>query len=208
MSTAAFWDRIAESYAAKPLPNPESTRAKLDILRTQIAAGHRVVDVGCGTGTIVLRLADTGAELHGLDISPDMVRIARGKAVDQGADPERFQVGSFDSDRFDPGSLDAVLAFNIVHLVTDVDAALEHAFRWLRPGGLFAQAIGVLGESWMPWSLFIGAARLVGKAPDHIGIFTRDDLFARMRRVGFEDIEVHEVGGGKMAVFVTARRPA
>lgn len=122
MSTnAAFWNGIAEKYAASPVANPDAFDAKIAITRALMQHDHTVLSIGCGTGSLALRLASTGAEIHGLDISKEMIRIANGKRDAQGADNVHFHVGPFDAsfDTFAPGSLDGLCAYSILHLVPD-----------------------------------------------------------------------------------------
>ncbi|MEO0600845.1 MAG: class I SAM-dependent methyltransferase [Myxococcota bacterium] len=206
---AAFWDRIAESYAARPLPNPEATERKLAIVRGLMEPDHRVLDIGCGTGTIVMRLHDAAGEIHGLDISAAMVEFGRDKAEKAGADHVHFHVGPFDEqfDVFGDASLDGVLAFNIVHLVPDADAAMRQIFRMLRPGGYFVQSTAFLAGTWMPLWLVIPVMRWFGRAPDHVAMLDKATVIDQMRHIGFVDIEEHDVGSSDNSGFLVARKP-
>ena len=76
-----FWDRIAESYAKKPLPDPTATARKLAVTRALLRPTDRLLDLGCGTGTILLDLAPSVAEAHGIDVSPAMIAIANTKSA-------------------------------------------------------------------------------------------------------------------------------
>ena len=84
--TAAFWDGIAEKYAKQPVADPDAFDAKIAITKSRMKPTDVVLDIGCGTGSLALRLADSAAEVHGLDISSEMIRIANGKAQAQKAD--------------------------------------------------------------------------------------------------------------------------
>ena len=88
---ARFWDAIAEDYARKPLPNPEATARKLDVVRTLLRPTDRLLDLGCGTGTILLELAPHVAEAHGVDLSPGMIAIASRKATAAGVENVTFR---------------------------------------------------------------------------------------------------------------------
>jgi SAM-dependent methyltransferase len=81
---AAYFDQLAARYDAV-WTNSEAGRLQraavwrhLDPL---IRRGDRVLDIGCGTGEDALHLADLGAQVLAADISPEMVRVARGKGV-------------------------------------------------------------------------------------------------------------------------------
>lgn len=67
---ATFWDNLAERYAAQPVQNSDAFEHKIEITRAQMGPDSVVLDIGCWTGSLALRLADAGAQVHGLDLSP------------------------------------------------------------------------------------------------------------------------------------------
>jgi arsenite methyltransferase len=205
---AAFWDGIAEKYAKQPVANPDAFDAKIAITKSQMKATDVVLDIGCGTGSLVLRLADSGAEVHGLDISSEMIRIANGKARAQEVDNVTFHTGPFDDTfrAFEPESLDGLCAYSILHLVEDRRAALAQIFKLLKPGGFFISSTVCLGESWVPYRPLIGAMRLIGKAP-MVQIFDKQTLEDEIRESGFVDISRPDVGAKGEIAFIVARKP-
>lgn len=206
---ATFWDGIAEKYASRPLPNPDSTRKKLDIVRGLLRPKDMLIDVGCGTGTIALELAASANIIHGLDISGEMVRIAREKAQAQSVDNVEFhQGGALEGlQQFDEGSVDVISAFNILHLVPDRDAVLRRIYALLKPGGSFISSTACLGSSWVPYRTMITVMRWFGKAPDVVEIFGADELAAAIRETGFVGLEQPDVDAGKLVAFFVAQKP-
>ena len=205
---ARFWDKIAEKYAAKPLPNPDSTARKLEIIRGGLGPAAEVVDIGCGTGTIVLELAGDAARLQGIDVSGEMVKISRRRAKEQGADNVDFRRATVSEglQGFADESLDAVLAFNILHLVEDWREVLSAIHERLRPGGLFASSTVCLGDSWVPYRPVLAVMRWLGKAPP-VEIISPAELVAAMAETGFVDIDRPEVDATSTTAFLVARRP-
>ena len=205
---AAFWDGIAEKYAKQAVANPDAFDAKIAITKSRMKATDVVLDIGCGTGSLALRLAGSAAEVHGLDISSEMTRIANGKARAQDADNVTFHTGPFDETfgAFEPESLDGVCAYSLLHLVDDRSAALAQIFRLLKPGGFFISSTVCLGESWVPYGALIGAMRLIGKAP-MVKIFDRRTLEEEIRQSGFVDISQPDVGAKGEIAFIVARKP-
>jgi ubiquinone/menaquinone biosynthesis C-methylase UbiE len=205
---AAFWNDIAEKYSKKPVDNPEAFERKIEITRSRMRPEDVVLDIGCGTGSLALRLADGGREIHGLDFSDEMVRIARGKAKAQGADNVRFHCGPFDEtfDGFEDASLNGICAYSILHLVEDRPAALARIYRLLAPGGFFISSTTCLGGSWVPYRPLLAVMRFFGKAP-MVEIFSKETLVDEIREAGFVDISEPDVGADSTIAFVVATKP-
>jgi len=203
-----FWDNLAEKYAAQPVELPDAFDKKIAITRSLMTPDSVVLDIGCGTGSLALRLADAGREVHGLDVSPEMIRIARTKTAAQAADNVTFHVGPFDEGftAFEPEGLDVVCAYSILHLLDDRDAALAHMHRLLKPGGALVSSTVCLGESWVPFSVMIGLMRLFGKAPRVVASISEATLMDEMQAAGFVDITPHDVGAKQTTAFIVARK--
>jgi ubiquinone/menaquinone biosynthesis C-methylase UbiE len=207
-ATAAFWDKIAEKYSRKPVENPDAFDRKTAITRRLMTPDQTVLEVGCGTGSLALRLASTGASIHGLDISMEMVRIARSKADKAGVTNVTFHCGPFDDtfSLFSSESVDGLLAYSILHLLEDVEDGLARMFRLIKAGGYFVSSTVCLGKSKLFYAPMIGVMRLFGKAP-LVRFFTADQLIQKIGAAGFADIECPDVGSGATVAFITARKP-
>ena len=116
----------------------EGLLRQLHIEHMQLAPGKSVLDIGCGTGTLAIRIkeAHPRVKVVGLDPDPGILRIAVAKAQGAGAEVD-FERGSAETLPFEDATFDVVassLAFH--HLAPDVKrAALREALRVLRPGG-------------------------------------------------------------------------
>jgi trans-aconitate methyltransferase len=101
---------------------------------------ERILDVGCGTGQLTAEIAQSGAQVTGLDNSPDMLAEARKHF------PElSFVLGDAASFHF-PQPFDAVFSNAALHWVKSADAAVSSIARALVPGGRFVAEFGGKGN--------------------------------------------------------------
>lgn len=206
-SAAAFWDRLADRYAARPFPDPSATARKVAASLAVFPPRPRLLDVGCASGALTLELAAGAAEVVAVDHSPRMIELAERRAATAGATNVRFTVASGLADQPD-ASFDGVALFNVLHLVPEPGRLLADAFRVLRPGGGIATSTVCLGGRWFPpYPLLLPVARWIGVAPA-VTFLTAEELRAHFAAAGFTDITAPEVGNLGVSVFLTARKPA
>jgi ubiquinone/menaquinone biosynthesis C-methylase UbiE len=204
----AFWNHIADTYARKPVDDPAAFERKIALALAKLEPNDTVLDVGCGTGSLALRLAESGAQVHGLDYSAAMIEIAKAKAAAQRVTNVTFHLGAFDETFtvFGPASLDLVYAGSLLHLVADRPAVLRQVFRLLKPGGTFISSTVCLGDSWVPYAPILRAMRWLGKAPS-VQTLSRAALRGELAQAGFVDLREPNVGAASTIAFVIASRP-
>jgi SAM-dependent methyltransferase len=127
----------------------------------------RIVDVGCGPGNMLRRFADWG-DVVGLDYSLDALAFARGKGV------RRVLAGDVTALPFATGSVDCVLALEVIEHCSDDAAALAEIARVLRPGGVLAVTVPAFMALW----------RYHDEAYGHCRRYVRGELAERVRRAG------------------------
>jgi len=101
----------------------------------------RVADLGCGTGSLAVLLAEQGYDVAGVDFSPEMLRRAHAKAVEHAVEV-RLDLGDAGHPPLDPGAYDVVLTRHVLWDLPDQVAAIGHWARLLRPGGRFVLVEG------------------------------------------------------------------
>ncbi len=160
------------------------------VAQADVRAGHRVLDLGCGTGTlsILLGRAAPEAEILGLDADAGALRIAREKAERAGL-AIAFQQALIDEASFEPASLDRVVSSLVLHHLAPAAKrrALARVHEWLRPGGeLHLADWGRAANVWQRVA-FLGVQILDGFANtrDHV----RSGLEPFLREAGFAEVE-------------------
>lgn len=164
------WDAQAASYDNEPdhgLRDPlvrDAWRSLLVALLPPVPA--RIADLGCGTGTLSMLLAELGYAVDGVDFSPEMVRRATVKA---GSFPgTSFRLGDAGDPPLPDGQYDVALCRHVLWALPDPEAVLARWSGKLQPGGRLVLVEG-------SWSTGPGitAARAVdlvtgaGFVPDH-----------------------------------------
>lgn len=201
----AFWDRAAEKYARRPVQDMAAYERTLERARAHLTPSDKVLEIGCGTGTTALKLADAAGSILATDLSGAMIDIAERKRREAGVENLRFrQATAFDAS-LDAGGFDAVLAFNLLHLVEDVPATARRARELLRPGGLFISKTACLGARAWLFGPLIGVMRLIGKAP-RVTMLREEELEEILRAAGFELVEADNHSASPPCRFIVARR--
>ena len=208
-------DRVRATYGAVAEAYAEHLAAELDDLpferwlleRIASEATGPVVEVGSGPGHVTAYLSSVGADAHGLDLTPEMVEVARSRFPDV-----RYDVG--DLRRLmrleSAAGWGAVLAwYSLIHLASsELPAALESLVRPIAPGGLLVVALQA-GDDVAHLDEWFGVD---GLALD----FVRHDpesIVALVEAAGLTDVEwylrgpVTARGEQTRRLYVLARRP-
>lgn len=118
-----------------------------------LVAGQRLLDVGCGPGTVTVDLARILAPgpVTGIDIAADVIEVARTSLKDRDVTNVSFEVGDVYDLSFDDESFDVVYAHQVLQHLSDPVAALTEMRRVLRPQDLLAVREGDYGAfGWSP----------------------------------------------------------
>jgi arsenite methyltransferase len=199
----------------------------------ELHAGEVVLDLGSGGGIDVLlsarRVGPTG-RAYGLDMTDEMLALARENARRAGAANVEFLKGEIEAIPLPDSSVDVVISNCVINLSADKRQVLREAFRVLKPGGRFAVSdVVVRGE--VPADLRRSVELWVGCVA---GALEEEEFRVLLAEVGFEAVEIDPtrvyavedargflqsagldvdtvaplVDGRFMAAFVRARKPA
>jgi SAM-dependent methyltransferase len=198
----------------------------------QLAPGEVVLDLGSGGGIDVLlsarRVGPTGMA-YGLDMTDDMLDLARRNAAEAGVENVQFLKGQIEAIPLPDASVDVIISNCVINLSGDKQRVLAEAFRVLKPGGRFAVSdvvvrgevpaavrrsmelwvgcvAGALEES--EFLALLGDAGFEGGSIEPTRVYRSDDARAFLQEAGIDvDAHLEEIDGRFMAAFVRAVKP-
>jgi ubiquinone/menaquinone biosynthesis C-methylase UbiE len=197
----------------------------------ELKEGETVLDLGSGGGIDVLlsarRVGPTG-KAYGLDMTDDMLALARENQRKAGAENVEFLQGEIEAIPLPEGAVDVILSNCVINLSADKRKVLSEAFRVLRPGGRFAvsdvvfrgevpEAVRRSVELWI--GCVAGALqeveyrRLLAEVGfeeievEPTRIYRAEDARAFLEEAGMDAAGVEEIDGKVMSAFVRARKP-
>ncbi|HEY5117406.1 MAG TPA: arsenite methyltransferase [Nakamurella sp.] len=176
----------------------------------ELREGERVLDLGSGGGIDVLlsarRVGSTGFA-YGLDMTDEMLTLARANAAKAGAGNVEFVKGQIEDIPLPAGSVDVVISNCVINLSTDKPAVIAEMFRVLTPGGRLGIS-DVVAEDHLSPAERAERGSYVGCIA---GALSRTEYLDGLMAAGFTDPEVvftHEAAPGMHGAIVRAVKPA
>jgi len=162
-------------------------RASIFVECCGLARGVRALELGCGTGLFLERVAPSGASIVGLDLSADLLGKARARLA--AAPNVVLHRGNAESLPYADASFDAVYGSSVLHHL-DLDRSLDEVLRVLRPGGRCAFTEPNILNPQVALMFHLGLTKkYFGVSPDERA-FSRLRALRSLRRTGFAEAEV------------------
>ncbi|MCR9270884.1 MAG: class I SAM-dependent DNA methyltransferase [Henriciella sp.] len=204
---AKFWDKIAEKYSKQPIAQQKAYEIKLDLTREYFTPESNVLEFGCGTGSTAILHAPYVKHIDAIDVSPEMIRIARDKLTPEGVTNVKFDVADMDGFQTQPSSYDVALGLNILHLLDNRMAAMGRVYEALKPGGYFVSSTMCLREKIL-FRLMEPAFPImhaIGQWP-RVRRFTASRLQQDIEEIGFKTVHYWQPGNGPV-LFMVGQKP-
>ena len=198
----------------------------------ELKAGEVVLDLGSGGGIDVLlsaRRVGPGGKAYGLDMTDDMLALARENQRKSGIENVEFLKGEIEHIPLPDNSVDVIISNCVINLSADKDRVLAEAFRVLKPGGRFAVSdVVVRGDDVPPairrsMELWIGCVAGALEENDYrtklalagfgeidvepTRIYRAADAKGFLESAGLDESLASQVDGRFMSAFVRARKP-
>ena len=214
----ATWDyvhsaEVAQGYDER-LSGSSLFTADLEFARKLFTVPGRLIDLGCGTGRLLLDFAGRGFSVLGVDLSEEMLRTATAKAIQAGVHAELLKANIVELDALADETFEyASCLFStlgMIHGTVQRRQMIGHVSRLLRPGGLFLlhvhnrwfHAWDKEGRKWLAGDLIrsLAARQSAGDRPmpAHQGLagltlhhFTRREAAHLLTKSGFRVTKIH-----------------
>jgi len=201
-----FWNKLSSHYD-KQVNCKYSQAYNLTIEKTKkyLKNTDSVLDYACGTGITIVKLANNVKEIKAIDISIDMINIAKKKIKAQNINNVSFQTCDIMNGTIKDNSFDAVLAFNILYFVENIDEVLEKVWQTLKDGGLFISVTDCLGEKKSIVNLLQSFFSKLGIIP-YIRRYTIKELEDVIKKADFSIIETDNLYTNPPNYFIVGKK--
>jgi SAM-dependent methyltransferase len=175
----------------------------------ELHEGEKVLDLGSGGGIDVLlsaRRVGPSGFAYGVDMTDEMLDLARANAVKAGATNVRFLKGTIEDIPLPDGSVDVVISNCVINLSVDKPKVLTEMFRVLTPGGRIGIS-DVVAEDYLTPAERADRGSYVGCIA---GALSRAEYVEGLTAAGFVDVAVrftHEAADGMHSAIVQASKP-
>lgn len=207
---ATFWDKVATKYAKSPVSDVPAYEYTLERTRSYLSPSAHMLEIGCGTGSTALALADAVKQVTATDFSQEMIALGKEKARIQGISNVDFQVKSVNDPSLSQGTYDVVMAMNLLHLIEDLPGALAQINNALKPGGIFISKT-FCRPVLRPTFKFIAIRAVLpvmqffGKAP-FVSFMRIEFLEAAITAAGFSIVETGNYPANPPSRFIVAKK--
>lgn len=193
-----FWNKQAKKFYES---GSEESSKLIGWSMPYLSEESVVLDFACGTGQSTLLLAEHSKKVVGIDYSEDMIRYAM-MNNDERCD---FMVGSLDHGDLKKGTYDVVTAFNIFHLLDDLEETAQKMYDLLKPGGVVISYTACVGDKKGIMSWVIGFLSKINVFPK-VNALSVDTLEKRFLSSGFEIVERKKVEAGVTQYYLVLKK--
>src|ERR1700747_211147 len=184
--------RFLAEHGAGEIWNWESPAGKVrwarrvKMLSSHLGPGMSVLELGCGTGYFTRELARSGAEIVAIDVSPELLEIARANCS---APNVRYEIQNAYALSYPDAVFDSVVGSSVLHHL-EIEEALREIYRVLKPGGtIYFTEPNMLNpqiaiQKNVPW-----VKRKLGDSPDETAFF-RWPLRRGLEQSGYRDVRI------------------
>jgi 2-polyprenyl-3-methyl-5-hydroxy-6-metoxy-1,4-benzoquinol methylase len=205
-----FWDSASKNYDKTEERFKYIHIKSRENTKKYLRPSDIVLDYGCGTGTAACEFANMVKEIHAIDISSKMIERAKEKAIAGNVENIRFNQADIFDEKYEEGSFDTILAFNMLHTVPSAQSVVQTIHKLLKPEGLFISVTPCLrGRMSLLVNLQIQLVRVLcklGVIPIPIRRLKSSELDDLVESGGFQSVCTEEIYKEASSYFVVASK--
>lgn len=206
-----FWDGASKNY--------DKTERRFEYIHSKsrentkrfLKSSDRVLDYGCGTGTAACQFSALVKEIQAIDISSNMIEIAREKSAAGSIENVSFEQGDIFDSKYSNETFNVILAFNMLHTVPNPQNVMLRVEELLKPDGLFISVTPCLRQK-MSFLVslqikFVSVLCKLGLIPIPIRRIASSDVESLLAVGGLQTLESEEIYKDASSYFVVAKKP-
>jgi ubiquinone/menaquinone biosynthesis C-methylase UbiE len=200
-----FWDKMATSYDREEESAIPTINKYIEKGKKYLKITDRVLDLGCGTGKVSIEVSNSVKEIQAIDISSKMIEIAKKKVNDRNlTNITFFQTTIFD-DRFTEENFDVIFGFYVLHLLEEINTAIQRINEILRPGGYLISVTPCMKEKKKISGIFLSLLSKIRLVPK-IKLFKFSDLENLLKEGNFKIEETYTFEKNSPEYLVIAKK--
>lgn len=200
-----FWDKRALEYDRQDKKYELSSNKAVENTIDYLKNDNIVLDYGCGYGLITSKLAKNVKEIHGIDISPKMIEVAKRKADEHSFENIIYTQSTIFDDVLKEESFDVVVAYSLLHLLEDIQRSVERINSLLKPGGLFISDTVCMGEKKSALGFFLLLLSKIRLIPQ-VKKLKFSELEGLIANGGFQIIKAEDLHQTSLDYFIVAKK--
>ncbi len=206
-----FWDKKAKIFDDLQKQFESASRTIISRTKEYLNGDDNVLDFGCATGIITLKLANGIRHIRGLDFSPEMISEAIKRKTEANVTNVSFSQGTIFNDDLVKASFDKITAFSIIHLLEDREKVIQRIGELLKPGGLFISETACFKDRMeFKTRLKFTLSRFLkqfGAFPLHLNMFKTSDVEQLIKSQNFNIVKAEKLFfNGMTIIFVVAKK--
>lgn len=160
-----FWDRVSGWSKAETAANSTLVNYLTSKFGVHIMSNNTVLDFGCGTGTITLRIARNVKKISGVDVSEGMLKRAQQNMINQRIDNADFNKITILEKMFQSESFEVITTFNVMQYVANREDLFDQFYKLLKPKGKLIVAVPCFGDTNSFPALFVRFLKFIHIMP-------------------------------------------
>lgn len=200
-----FWDTLSGKYDTQVKKYQHTYQKTIEKTNHYVRDDDTVLDFACGTGITTIEIARRVKRIHAIDLSSNMIDVAKRKADEEKIENIQFSPISIFDTTLEPESFTVVLGFNILYFLRDIQKTLNRIYDVLIPGGVFISATDCLGEQRTIRSFLTSCLSKIGIIP-YMHMLKISELENLIREGNFDIIEAENLYTQPPNYFIVAKK--